>query len=244
MRMPTATISQPHDIATQPRTNKRARSIAFAAGAAALPVALGVGATALLRSRRAGLLACGISAAMLAAFRWQLQRWFTDQPAYVIERRIGDLEIRRYPPHVEAQTRIVELEFETALEQGFRRIAAYIFGGNSQKQDIPMTTPVLNTPRAATHSVAFVMPPGKNLSSLPRPKDANVELVEVPERRVAVVKFRGRYKDDVMMDQTRRLQELVTENHLEALGQPTFAGYDPPSTLPFLRRTEIWVEVA
>jgi hypothetical protein len=26
-------------------------------------------------------------------------------------------------------------------------------------------------------------------------------------------------------------------------GSPEFAGYDPPSTLPFLRRNEIWIEL-
>ena len=166
--MQTAPISHAH-IATQPRIDKRARNLAFAATVTAAPLALGIAASALTRSRRAGLLSAGIGAVVLAAARWQLQRWFTDQPEYVVERRLGDLEIRRYPAHVEAQTRITELELETALQRGFRRLANYIFG-----RKLEMTTPVLNTPRAATHTVAFVMPPGRDLGSLPTPDDAGV----------------------------------------------------------------------
>jgi len=120
----------------------------------------------------------------------------------------------------------------------------YIFGANAGKQDIAMTTPVLTTPRASTHTVAFVMPPDRTLSSLPRPADDRIKLVHMPERRMAVMRFRGRYKDNVMLAQTRRLHDLIAAAELETKGQPIFAGFDPPSTLPLLRRTEMWIELA
>ena len=107
-----------------------------------------------------------------------------------------------------------------------------------------MTTPVLTTPRASTHSVAFVMPPDRTLAELPKPTDDRIHLVEVPERRFAVLRFRGRYTDKVMLEQTRRLHELVATHDLDTTGQPMFAGFDPPTTLPLLRRTEMWIEIA
>jgi hypothetical protein len=230
--------------ATQAHNDRRARAIGFAAAAFVTPLALGAGVGALLRSRRAGLLAGGISAAALAAFRWQLQRLFTDEPAYVVERRIGELEIRRYAPRIEAHTRLTVPDFETALDEGFRRLATYIFGDNDAEQELAMTTPVLTTPRASTHTVAFVMPPDRTLATLPRPGDDRIKLVHVPTRRIAALRFRGRYSDETMLEQTRRLHELVAANDLETKGQPMFAGFDPPSTLPWLRRTEMWIELA
>jgi hypothetical protein len=214
-------------------------------GAGALASALGVGAavSALTESRRAGLVAGGATLALAGALRWQLQRWFTDQPAYEVEQRIGDLEIRRYPARVEARTWI-EAPFREALDQGFRRLAGYIFGGNDGDDHIAMTTPVSSRPADGGRLVMFTMPPGKALADLPRPDDPNVELREVPERRVAVLKFRGSYKGDRIEAQARRLRELVAEAGLPAKGEPLFAGYDPPMTLPALRRVEVWLELA
>ncbi len=230
--------------ATQAHNDRRARAIGFAAAAIVTPLALGAGVGALLRSRRAGLLAGGISAAVFAAFRWQLQRFFTDEPAYVVERRIGELEIRRYAPRIEAHTRLTVPDFETALDEGFRRLAKYIFGDNDAEQALAMTTPVLTTPRASTHTVAFVMPPDRTLATLPRPGDDRIKLVHIPTRRIAALRFHGRYSDETMLEQTRRLHELVAANDLETKGQPMFAGFDPPWTLPWLRRTEMWIELA
>lgn len=239
-----AVISDGEPVCTQAHTNRRARSLAFGACALLAPVALGAEVAAVTRSRRAGLFAAIASAAGFAALRWQMARWFVDQPAYVVEDPIGDLEVRRYAPRVEAQTRLTVLDFEIALDEGFRRLAAYIFGGNQSATKLAMTSPVTNVPRARTHTVAFVMPPDRTLSSLPPPEDARVALVPVPARRIAALRYRGRYTGAHMMEQTRRLHELVAAADLEPRGQPIFAGYDPPWTLPWLRRAEIWVELA
>jgi hypothetical protein len=232
------------EVTTQPRTNRRARTIVLGAAALATPLALGTSVAMLARSRRAGVVAGGITAAAFAALRWQLQRWFTDEPIYVVERTIGDLEIRHYAPRVEAHTRIPALDFETALDEGFRRLAGYIFGGNDRHQSLEMTTPVTSVPRGATHEIAFVMPPGYARGALPRPRDERVTLVEIPARRIAALRFRGRYTGENFLAQTRRLHELVLGADLDTTGQPVFAGFDPPTTLPLLRRAEIWIELA
>lgn len=230
--------------ATQAHKDTRARSLAFVAGTAIGPVALGSAVSALTRSRRAGWIAGGLSMAALAALRWQLARWFTVEPAYTFEGRIGELEIRRYAPRIEAQTRLTVPDFETALDEGFRRLAKYLFGANDRRSTLAMTVPVMTMPRATTHTVTFVMPPGMTLDALPRPEDERIQLVHGPARRVAVLRFAGRYNDDVMLEQTRRLHELVTAADLEVRGQPVFASFDPPTTLPFLRRSELWIELA
>ncbi len=234
----------PSDLATQAENNIEARSLAFGIGALLAPFGLGAGIGALLRSRRAALVAGGAVAAAFGLIRWQLQRWFTDEPAYSLEQTHGELEIRQYKPRVEAHTRFATLEFDDVREQGFRRLAHYIFGGNAAHYELAMTTPVTIAPRAGSHTMAFVMPPGFSRTNLPHPDDSRIELVEVPTRRVAVLRYRGGYDAKTVEKHARRLRELVAAAGLTARGEPLFAGYDPPTTLPFLRRTEIWIELA
>ena len=52
------------------------------------------------------------------------------EPAFTIERREGEFELRDYPGFIVAETR-VEGGFDEASRAGFRRVAGYIFGGNS-----------------------------------------------------------------------------------------------------------------
>lgn len=231
-------------VATRARRNTRLRSLAFAAAMLIAPLAIGRGVSRLAGSRRAGAIAGAFSLAKLATLRWQLKRYFVDEPDYVTLRRIGELEIRRYPAHLEAHTRLTVPDFETAVDVGFRRLAKYIRGGNAEHQTIAMTTPVLTKPRATTHTVGFVMPPGRTLLTLPRPSDDRIHLVHVPARRIAALRFHGRYTDEVFVEHTRRLHDLIETAALEPISQPIFAAFDPPWTLPWLRRTEMWIEIA
>lgn len=231
------------DVATQPQSRKATRSVAFGVGALVTPVVAGATVAAFTRSRRLGLVAGGASALLFGLARWQFQRWFTDEPAYTVERTIGDLEIRSYKPRVEAHTRFATLEFDEVRERGFRRLANYILGANSQERKLAMTCPVTIAPRTTSHTVAFVMPPGISLGDLPHPDDARILIVEVPARRVAVLRYRGGYKTETVARHAAELRERAVEAGLTTFGEPMFAGFDPPTTLPFLRRTEIWIEL-
>ncbi len=224
-------------------TSHRLRSVAFGVGAVLVPAAVGAGVGAALRSRRDGVIAGGVVAALLAAGRWQLQRWFNDVPEYAVERRVGDLEIRRYDARVEARTRVGG-DFDQALRVGFRRLFRYIDGGNQREESIEMTSPVTATTRGDEHVVSFTMPAGQQLSDLPRPKNLDIELATAAPRRIAVLTYRGRYRKDAVDEQVRRALGELAEAGLEPRGEPTFAGFDPPTTIPWLRRNEIWIELA
>jgi hypothetical protein len=230
-------------ILTQPHANRIARSIGLGAVALGGALGLGAGVAVLTGSRREGLLAGGLTAVVAAAVRWQLQRWFTDEPAYEVQRRLGKLEIRRYEPRVEAHVRVATLDFEAALEQGCRTLADYISGENLGGEKLRMTTPVISHPRATTHTIVFVMPPGRSRGALPVPENDAIRLVEQPVRRMAVFGYHGRYTNENFQAAQATLHELVAEAGLEPEGEPMFAGFDPPTTLPFLRRCEVWIEL-
>ncbi len=226
------------DIATKPHARLRLRKGLFAGALAVIPAAIGGGIGTLVRSKRAGALAGGIAAGALALVRWQLQRFFNDEPAYESEKRIGDLEIRRYQPHVIARAHTMVPDRDQAQEQLFERLASYIFS-----HELPMTGPVEMSAEGQGYTMAFVMPAGRSLLSLPRPEDNHVRLLEVPARRIAVLSYRGRYDAEAVEERERELLALVASAGLSAKGRPMFAGFDPPSTLPLVRRNEIWVEI-
>lgn len=200
----------------------------------------------------------GVTALGLA--RWQLTRLFTEKPAYQREGRFGELELRRYPCLVQAETTVVGEDWDEALSEGFRRLASYLFGGNAQHESLPMTAPVVSSPagreelemmspltstrRSEGYTVAFYMPRGRTLTTLPPPQDSRVSLRSVPSRRVAALRGRGRYTGERLRARESRLMALVEQAGLTPLSEPTFAAYDPPSTLPMLRRLEMWIEVA
>jgi hypothetical protein len=232
----------PAIVATEARHLTGLRKAAFWSSLIGGPALVGAGAARLFGSRRAGVLAGGLTALGLGGFRWQLQRLFNDEPAHELETRIGRLEVRRLAARVEARTPIDVDDFEQALELGFERLFGYISGANSTGERLAMTSPVIASHRLG-FTVGFVMPPGRTRESLPVPDDHQVLLSDVPPQRMASLRFRGRYDADNVGRQEPVLLRLVSDAGLVPTGPIVFAGYDPPSTLPLLRRNELWVEL-
>jgi effector-binding domain-containing protein len=196
------------------------------------------------------VLAVAGAAVGLNLIHWQLQRFTSPKPHYEVVQHDGLFEVRRYPALVVAQTR-VNSGFDAAIDEGFSRLAAFIFGKNAQREHVAMTSPVVTQHDVfATeendrgYTVSFVMPQDRSVGDLPIPDDDRVTLREFKPRTVAALKFRGRYDWERVKQVAARLLEETREHGLEAQGEPAFAGYDSPSTLPLLRRNEVWIEVA
>jgi hypothetical protein len=181
----------------------------------------------------------------------------TEEPAFTVEREIGSVQIRRYGPRVAAETTIGADE-ESARNLGFRLLAGYIFGANSGNDKIAMTAPVAQQPSekiAMTAPVAtqrtpsgewvirFFMPSKYTLESLPTPNDDRVRLVTVPSETVAVLRFAGSIGPDAVSTRTGELLKVLYRNDIASTGDPLAWFYDPPWTLPCLRRNEVVIGV-
>lgn len=204
---------------------------------------------------RALLLAVGLASAGLGAWvaagLWVKRG--VEEPAFSVVSRDGDVEVRRYEPLVLAVTD-VEGERDAALNEGFRRLAGYLFGGNGARAKLAMTAPVSATPESLARTapvsatamaggrfrVSFVMPPGRTLEDLPEPNDPRVRLEVQPARAVAALRFAGSARSEAIAEHTARLLAWARANGRE-VGAPTLAQYDPPFTMPLLRRNEILV---
>ena len=167
-----------------------------------------------------------------------------EEPKYEVLESFGDIEIRMYGPMVIAETEVVG-DFGEAGNEGFRRIAGYIFGGNGAKQKISMTAPVLQQEEEGKKKrrVAFVMPEGKNLSNLPIPNDAEVVLKEVASKKMAAFKYSGTWSEERYREKMEELLRTLKTKNLTTRGVPILARYNPPWIPWFLRRNEVLVEL-
>lgn len=177
------------------------------------------------------------------------------EPAYKLVGAYETFEVRRYEPYLVAETRVSGTS-EEAGNQGFRILAAYIFGNNEGERRIEMSAPVAQRPAkiAMTAPVAqsasdggyviqFAMPREWTLETLPQPLDSRVALRALPARSVAVIGYSGTWSQSRYMENLGKLQEAVARAGLPWHGEPIWARYDPPWKPWFLRRNEIWLEL-
>ena len=167
-----------------------------------------------------------------------------EEPKYFVIENAAPFELRIYEPLILAEVK-VDGDMDSASSQGFRLIAAYIFGKNRIEEKIPiaMTAPVSIESNHSLSTVSFVMPAQYTLASLPQPLDERVQLREVPATKKAVIMFSGFYNEEKVKEKTAELERWIQAQNLQAIGLPNFARYNPPWTLPFLRRNEVMIEV-
>ena len=82
------------------------------------------------------------------------------------------------------------------------------------------------------------------MEELPTPEDERVELRAVPAFTAAVIRFSGWATDGKSERKREELMEQLQLRGLAVIGDPVLNQYNPPWTLPFLRRNEVMVPVA
>ena len=164
------------------------------------------------------------------------------EPPFTVVGKYSGFELRSYGGLLKASTPLDGHEGRN-MDQGFRRLARYIFGGNSESQQIAMTAPVIREGGDGDWKLSFVMPAEMTLENLPNPLDERVTLAPVPARTMAALRFSGWATSRRVEKHTQRLMERLDEQGIPLSGKPMVAQYDPPFRLPFMRRNEILVEV-
>lgn len=179
-----------------------------------------------------------------------------EQPDYKVVSSQGKIEIRDYSPMILAEVE-VSGERKEAIRKGFRILADYIFGNNTSKkkmemsapvtselsEKIAMTAPVLQESHRDKWKVRFVMPKKYTLDMLPKPNSNDVSLIAVPSKRFVVIRFSGFANSKNIARHTEELEAYILAEKLHRVGGTLLAFYNPPWTIPFLRRNEIMVEI-
>jgi hypothetical protein len=150
--------------------------------------------------------------------------------SYKVARKDGSFEIRDYAELKLASTGKGE------DNNSFRQLFRYIDGGNATKEKISMTTPVFMD----KDGMSFVLPE-KNKNNAPQPAAEAVVLKTMPARTMAVYGYTGFASKKSEKIALGELKTWLAANKLDFVDEPAVAYYDPPWTLPFLRRNEVMV---
>lgn len=162
----------------------------------------------------------------------------TEQQKYMTIQTLGDLEIRRYAPYVTADV-VVEGEYQSAGNKGFRPLANYIFSNK-----IAMTAPVIVEQKQSDKwQVSFVMPDKSQLEDMPAPQ-GGVSLRSSNGEVCAAISFRGYTGDAKIRKMTKKLQSLIAVNGLTTTGTIRVARFDPPWKPGIARHNELIVPIA
>ncbi len=180
-----------------------------------------------------------------------------DEPRYQVLTEEGPIQIRHYPSLVVAQTE-VNANYKNASGLAFQRLAGYIFGNNKKQQAISMTAPVIQQQQAeklamtapvmqqksgAVWVMTFLLPQGYTLSTAPVPLDSAVLIQEIPDKKVATLRYTGSLSEQGIEEKSAELTDWLSQQHYQAISPPRSAAYDPPWTLPFLRRNEVHIDI-
>lgn len=164
----------------------------------------------------------------------------SETQAYKVIKVEKEFEIRFYPSATMAMITSSAKTYKELGSSGFTKLAAYIFGGNKDKKQIAMTSPVHMDISDSVSSMSFVMPSNYNKDNLPLPDNADVTIKTTPDEYVAAIQFGGFASNDNIKKHTELLESALKEHHLSYYGHFRYLGYNPPYQL-FGRRNEIIV---
>ena len=117
--------------------------------------------------------------------------------------------------------------------------------GSNESQKIAMTAPVSIKQEQQQNDgkwrVQFTMPSKYTMQTLPKPNNPDITIIEVPPQTYGVIKFSGLAGSEKVAVKTVELQSWMQTQKLTLTGTPELARYNPPWTLPFMRRNEIMI---
>lgn len=168
----------------------------------------------------------------------------TEQMQYAVTAKRDGYEVRNYDRAVLVRVTVTG-NAESAGNAGFGPLVRYISGDNMSNERMAMTSPVLQESSAAsTHVVSFVLPADVDPASIPVPRNSVVKTEVVDARTMAARTYIGRWTDAKFRENAEQLESDLARDGMTVLGKPMWARYDPPWTLPFMRRNEVLIAIA
>jgi SOUL heme-binding protein len=183
-----------------------------------------------------------------------------EEPAFTVLDQVGDIvEVRRYPERVAAEDTVQGADDRETRNQAFELLFDYISGANRSQTSIAMTTPVqveapgeqvamtvpvqTRLPAPGQYTMLFYLPATYTQATAPQPTDPRVKLLAVPEETLAVLRYSGSSDQSEVVRRQAELLAALEGSRWQPAGEPLAYFYDPPWTIPFLRRNEVAVPV-
>ena len=183
-------------------------------------------------------------------------------PAYRVLSRGEGYEIREYDSYTVASTSMSKVDEPYTMDdlasggEAFNALAAYLFGANEKKEVMEMTTPVTTTSTGEMRFYLkerdgegdnFPMPVAENDEAFNAKGEVKIE--EIPPVTLAVAKFTGFVTEGEVERQKDALMSSLAIDGIEidvphaSVVPHVILQYNPPYTIPILRRNEIGIPV-
>jgi len=183
-------------------------------------------------------------------------------PAFQVVQVCEGYEIRDYEAYTVAESSMANIGEPFSMDDvvnggaAFNALAAYIFGGNEEGLNMEMTTPVTTT--SVGEMRFYLKKEGPvNAATFPEPlipegsfnEQGAVKVVDIPPARLAVATFTGFVTEGEVKRQKDKLLSALTLDGVDidvphgAVVPRVVFQYNPPYTIPIVRRNEIAVPV-
>jgi hypothetical protein len=106
-----------------------------------------------------------------------------------------------------------------------------------------MTTPVTQMKKNNVSFMQFYLPSKFNKKTTPIPSNSDVKITLIEEGYFAVITYSGRSSDNNFTKYSKILSEKLLEDKILINSFAIRATYNPPWTLPPLRRNEVMFNV-
>ena len=152
-----------------------------------------------------------------------------------------NIEIREYNAAVFATVRS-EGEIFKNRSKNFRKLAGYIFGGNSNSEQISMTSPVTMKQEADTSVMSFMIPSEWSINELPKPNNEDIKFNSQEGFYAVTITFGGYSDSEKYAKYHQELVEFCQKHNLDYSEDSYLLGYDPPFKV-MGRRNEVLIKL-
>jgi hypothetical protein len=161
---------------------------------------------------------------------------------YIFGNNVKSTKVSMTAPVSQQQSEKIDMTAPVSQQQS-EKIDMTAPVSQQQSEKIDMTAPVMQKGADDQYAIWFTMPSQYTLETLPKPVNPAITILEIEQKRFAVIKFSGRHTQDNIAEHEKRLRTYLEENDMKSYTPAIYAFYDPPWTLPFLRRNEIMIEM-
>ncbi|MDK2826309.1 SOUL heme-binding protein [Methanolobus vulcani] len=185
--------------------------------------------------------------ALLTVFAVMLGSWFfagvhvsmtREEVGYRVLSELGkNIEVREY-----GELTLVSTSSNN-IDDSFSVLRSYISGNNAEKKKIEMISPVIIFEDKNVVNMSFILPQMYDTDDVPAPVDSKISVQVVPSRKVAVIRFSGYAKGEIVETKRSALNLQLSDNGIVTMGDFFLMRYDPPWVPPALMRNEVAIEV-
>mmetsp|Transcript_3340 Transcript_3340/g.4845 ORF Transcript_3340/g.4845 Transcript_3340/m.4845 type:complete len:463 (-) Transcript_3340:35-1423(-) len=178
-----------------------------------------------------------------------------EMPTFTVTYVGNGYEVRQYEPYsiisTPTRTQAVASSNPTAATRAnakaFNTLASYLFGKNEAKKSMEMTAPVeMTVDEEGTKNMAFVLP-SEFAQNTPQPAEGDdITVQALPTQTVAVLEFPGfATEKEIKKQKDVLIKAIAADGDFKPVDETSYKvlQWNPPYTLPWLRRNEICIKV-